>query len=115
MGPGRETVREALHMAALSAAHHNTHLKDFCRKLRDGGKTPKVALCAVARKLLIALKEPGRKVEPVEGWGNADSIQLASKRKTGNLGLMNHQAGFTELEFAGKRTGQRKATTGISG
>ncbi len=55
LGPGRERVREALYMAALSAAHYNAHLKDFYKRLREAGKPPKVALCAIARKLLIAL------------------------------------------------------------
>jgi transposase len=65
LGPGRETVRKALYMAALSAAHHNTHLKDFYRRLREGGKPPKVALCAVARKLLIALNSSLRSIPQV--------------------------------------------------
>ncbi len=40
---------------SVSAAHFNEHLKGFYQRLRAAGKPPKLALCAVARKLLIAL------------------------------------------------------------
>lgn len=39
-------------MAALSAAQYNPVLKDFYDRLRASGKKQKIALCAVARKLL---------------------------------------------------------------
>lgn len=61
LGPGRVIVREALYMAALSASHYNEHLKDFYQRLKKAGKPPKLALCAVARKLLIALNSNMRK------------------------------------------------------
>lgn len=50
---GRKRVRDALYMAAVSAAHHNPHLKVFYQRLKAAGKPAKVALVAVARKLLI--------------------------------------------------------------
>jgi transposase len=39
-------------MAAISAVRCNPPLKVFYRRLRERGKPAKVALCAVARKLL---------------------------------------------------------------
>ena len=52
---GREKVRRALYMAALSAIRFNPELKDFYRRLRRKGKLGKVALVAVMRKLLLQL------------------------------------------------------------
>jgi transposase len=49
---GRASVRRALYMAALVAAHHNRPLKHFYQRLRAAGKPAKVALVAVMRKLL---------------------------------------------------------------
>jgi transposase len=59
---GRESATKALYMAALSAAHFNEHLKDFYQRLRSAGKPPKLALCAVARKLIIALNSMLKKI-----------------------------------------------------
>ena len=50
---GRKSLRNALYMAALSAARANPDLKSFYQRLRHNGKRPKVALTAVMRKLLI--------------------------------------------------------------
>lgn len=50
---GRKSVRNALYMAALSAARANPPLKAFYQRLRDNGKKPKLALTAVMRKLVI--------------------------------------------------------------
>ena len=52
---GREKVRRALYMAALSAIRFNHELKGFYRRLRRRGKLGKVALVAVMRKLLLQL------------------------------------------------------------
>lgn len=49
---GRASVRRALYMAALVAAHHNRPLAHFYQRLRAAGKPAKVALVAVMRKLL---------------------------------------------------------------
>jgi transposase len=53
IGAGRRRVRRALYMAAVSAAR--TRLKSFYARLIEAGKPPKVALIAVARKLLTIL------------------------------------------------------------
>jgi transposase len=49
---GRASVRATLYMAALVATRRNAPLAAFYRRLRDRGKTAKVALVAVMRKLL---------------------------------------------------------------
>ncbi len=51
-GGGHAALRQALYMAALSAARFNTRLHAFYTQLLQRGKLEKVALCAVARKLL---------------------------------------------------------------
>jgi transposase len=50
---GRPHVRQALYMAAVSAARCNPDLKAFYEKLRARGKEAKLALTAVMRKLVI--------------------------------------------------------------
>ena len=50
---GRQIVRNMLYLAALSAARYNPALRTFYRRLIDDGKPKKLALIAVARKLLI--------------------------------------------------------------
>jgi transposase len=52
---GRAEVRSVLYMASLSAARYNPVLKAFYQRLRAAGKLAKVALVAVARKLLTIL------------------------------------------------------------
>ena len=52
---GRPAVRTVLYMAALTAARWNPALGRFYRRLRAAGKPAKVALTAVARKLLVLL------------------------------------------------------------
>lgn len=52
---GRTRIRQALYMAALAAARSNTELARFHHRLRSNGKPPKVALIALARKLLTTL------------------------------------------------------------
>jgi transposase len=51
---GRKRVRDALYMAALAAKRSN-HFASTYQRLIAAGKAPKLALIAVARKLLIAL------------------------------------------------------------
>ena len=68
IGGGRAGVRGALYMASLSAARYNPVLKAFYRRLRAAGKLAKVALIAVARKLLTivnAMLRDGRPWSPV--------------------------------------------------
>ncbi len=49
---GRACVRAALYMAALSAARHEPRLRTDYAAMRHAGKPAKVALVAIARKLL---------------------------------------------------------------
>ena len=53
----RPIFSEILYMAAVSASVHNRTLRAFYRKLLAKGKPKKVALVAVARKLLLILNE----------------------------------------------------------
>ncbi len=55
IGGSRKTVRNALFLAAMTAAHHNPILKPFRDRLVAAGKPKLVALIAVARKLLTIL------------------------------------------------------------
>jgi transposase len=50
---GRKRVHDALYMAALAAARSHHRFNDIFRRLRAAGKPPKVALIAIARKLLL--------------------------------------------------------------
>jgi transposase len=50
---GRQTVRNGIYMAALSAARFNPHLKRFYERLIAAGKAKKLALTAVMRKLIV--------------------------------------------------------------
>jgi len=52
---GRVNVRNTMYMAALSASRFNIPLKAFFQRLKAAGKPHKVALVAVARKLLTIL------------------------------------------------------------
>jgi transposase len=52
---GRPAVRQALYMAALTAARHNPAIRPFYQRLRQAGKPPKVALTACMRKILVIL------------------------------------------------------------
>jgi transposase len=52
---GRKRVRDALYMAALAAARSQTRFQTTYRALRKAGKPPKLALIAIARKLLVTL------------------------------------------------------------
>jgi transposase len=52
---GRKRVRDALYMAAVTAARSNTRLAAFVKALRQAGKPPKLALIALARKILVIL------------------------------------------------------------
>ena len=49
---GRAELRTALYMASISAMRYNPDLKVFYQRLRDKGKAAKLAIIAVARKLL---------------------------------------------------------------
>ena len=52
---GRSDVRGVLYMSALVAVRRNPSLRDFYQRLRGAGKTPKMALTACMRKLIVTL------------------------------------------------------------
>jgi transposase len=52
---GNARLRQAVYMAALSAAQHNPVLRPFYQRLLQRGKLKQVALVAVARKLLVLM------------------------------------------------------------
>jgi len=52
---GRTEVRRSLYMAAFIASRHDPELKAYRQKLENAGKPFKVAIIAVARKLLMQL------------------------------------------------------------
>ena len=52
---GRHNVRSIFYMAAIAAARFNPILSSFYQRLVAKGKKPKVALIAVARKLIVLL------------------------------------------------------------
>ncbi|MFA5688059.1 MAG: transposase [Kiritimatiellales bacterium] len=60
---GRAEVRHALYMCAMSVRRSNPILKEFYERLIASGKKKKVALIAVARKLIVLanrlLADPG--------------------------------------------------------
>lgn len=58
---GRKRVRRALYMAALVALRFNPTLKEHYERLKQRGKKGKVALIAIARKLLIHLNSVMRR------------------------------------------------------
>lgn len=62
---GRAPARRALYMAALVAARCNPFLRAFYLGLRSRGKPPKLAVIAVARKLLLFLNRILRDAPPL--------------------------------------------------
>lgn len=50
---GRAQLRKTLYMAALVASRRNPDLARFYQNLKNNGKPPKLAIIAVARKLLV--------------------------------------------------------------
>ena len=68
IGGGRSAVRSALYMAALVASRFNPVLRQAYQRLVDAGKAKKLALIAVARKLLTIANAIVRSDTP---WQNA--------------------------------------------
>jgi transposase len=68
IGGGRSSVRSSLFVAAMVAARHNPMLKLFHQRLIGAGKPKKVAIVAVARKLLTILNAIIRDSRP---WQSA--------------------------------------------
>ena len=56
---GRKRVRDALYMAAVSATRSGA-FKPLYRQMVEAGKPPKVAIIAIARKLLVTLNAAAR-------------------------------------------------------
>jgi transposase len=61
---GRGSVRQALYMAAMGATRKRCELALFYRRLVQSGKPKKLALTAVARKLLVMLNVIARRGTP---------------------------------------------------
>jgi transposase len=68
---GRGKVRIALYQAAISAVRHNSAMKEFYAKLRAKGKEAKVALIAVARKILVLANALLREMKPYNDRANS--------------------------------------------
>lgn len=64
IGPGRRRVRTALYMAALNAVRCNQRFKATYKTLRDRGKPAKLALIAIARKLIVTLNAMVKNQKP---------------------------------------------------
>ena len=68
---GRGTVRRALYICAWAVLRVDCDLRDFYRRLRERGKPGKVAVIALARKLLMQLNAVARRGTPwVKHHGN---------------------------------------------
>lgn len=63
---GRAEVRTALYMASLAATRFNPELRRFYERLKAAGKASKLALTAVAWKLLTILNAMIRDMKPWE-------------------------------------------------
>lgn len=63
---GRKDVRDALHMAALTAIMHNKVIKPFYDRLIKAGKLHKVALTACMRKILVILNSMVKTKKPFQ-------------------------------------------------
>jgi transposase len=61
---GRGAVKSTLYIASLSATRGRNEFSDFYHRLIQAGKPKKVALTAVARKLLVTLNAVARRRTP---------------------------------------------------
>jgi len=65
---GNRYIREALYMAALSASSHDPHIRGFyLHMINDNGLTKLQALCAVMRKMLLAMHGMLKENKPFDG------------------------------------------------
>ena len=78
---GNPRVRNMLYMAALVAIRHNKKMSDFYLHLVNKGKPKKLALIAVARKLLVIACAILNSQKPYEenhiSYYNKDLVQIA--------------------------------------
>ncbi len=63
---GRADVRSTLYMVALTAAKHNSTIRQFYERLIQAGKPTKVALTACMRKVLVILNAMVKSNRPYE-------------------------------------------------
>jgi transposase len=73
---GRAPVRSALYMAALVASRYNATFREFYQRLLEKGKAKKLALAAVARKLLVTLNAILRDKTPWRTTSLAPEVAL---------------------------------------
>lgn len=66
IGGGRKPLRDALYLAAFTAARHSPPLRDFVARLKANGKTHKQAIIAAARKLVTILNAMVRHQRPFQ-------------------------------------------------
>ncbi len=76
---GRSNVRSVLYMAALSASRHNKTLKIFYERMLKKNKPKKVALIAVARKLLTILNDMARRDQRWDPNYHSSSAKKSSR------------------------------------
>ena len=78
---GNPRVRNMLYMAALVAIWHNTKMSEFYLRLVNKGKPKKLALIAVARKLLVVACAILNSQKPYDenhiSYYNKDLVQIA--------------------------------------
>lgn len=77
IGGGRKSVRNMLFIAAMVATRHNPPLRQFRDKLIAAGKPKRVALIAVARKLLTILNAILRDKTPMAAQGRLTEKTVA--------------------------------------
>lgn len=86
---GRPRVKRALYLAALSAVRYHPTLRPKYLALRERGKPPKVALIAIARKLLTILNAKLKEFYQSQTQGNAVApIALAGAMTSAENGLI---------------------------
>ena len=68
---GRNKVRTGLYQAAISAIRHCPTMRAFYTQLKARGKASKVALVAVARKILVLANALLRSMKPYEARSNS--------------------------------------------
>lgn len=74
---GRGKVRIGLYQAAVVAIRYCPEMKDFYIKLKSRGKAAKVALVAVARKILVLANALVRNMKPYESRANSVCPEIA--------------------------------------
>lgn len=68
---GRSKVRVGLYQAAIAAIRHCPHMKGFYASLKARGKASRVAIIAVARKILVLANALIRDMVPYEAPANS--------------------------------------------